>query len=65
MRWTMPCCPSKKSRAKTRVMDDVFINEQGNHVTPAFVSYLRPLLGANLAQAHRLALHRIEKASDA
>jgi 6-phosphofructokinase len=57
--------PIEEVAGKTRVMDDVFINEQGNHVTPAFVSYLRPLLGANLAQAHRLALHRIEKASDA
>lgn len=46
---------------KTKVMEDSFINAQGNHVTPAFVGYLRPLLGVDLARGQRLALHPIEK----
>jgi 6-phosphofructokinase 1 len=46
--------PLEAVAAKTRVMDDAFINAAGNHVTPAFADYLRPLLGAGLPQAHRL-----------
>jgi ATP-dependent phosphofructokinase / diphosphate-dependent phosphofructokinase len=46
--------PLEAVAAKTRVMDDAFINAAGNHVTPAFSDYLRPLLGADLPQAHRL-----------
>jgi ATP-dependent phosphofructokinase / diphosphate-dependent phosphofructokinase len=36
------------------VMEDTFINAAGNDVTPAFVDYLRPLLGSALPQAERL-----------
>jgi 6-phosphofructokinase 1 len=39
---------------KTRVMDDAFITDNGNDVTDAFASYLRPLLGTGLPEAHRL-----------
>jgi ATP-dependent phosphofructokinase / diphosphate-dependent phosphofructokinase len=39
---------------KTRVMDDTFINGDGNGVTDAFVQYLRPLLGSALPEAARL-----------
>jgi len=39
---------------KTRVMDDAFINGDGNGVTDAFAQYLRPLLGAGLPEASRL-----------
>lgn len=39
---------------KTRVMEDVFINDAGNDVTPAFIDYLRPLLGAGLPETARL-----------
>ena len=46
--------PLEAVAAKTRVMDDAFINAAGNHVTPAFADYLRPLLGSGLPQAHRL-----------
>ena len=35
-------------------MDAAFINAEGNDVTPAFVDYLRPLLGSNLPQAERI-----------
>ncbi|MEY2593981.1 MAG: Pyrophosphate--fructose 6-phosphate 1-phosphotransferase [Pseudomonadota bacterium] len=46
--------PLEAVAAKTRVMDGSFINEAGNDVTPAFIEYLRPLLGSNLPQAERL-----------
>jgi ATP-dependent phosphofructokinase / diphosphate-dependent phosphofructokinase len=39
---------------KTRVMEDHFITEAANDVTPAFFDYLRPLLGSNMPQASRL-----------
>ena len=35
----------KEIAAKTRLMPDSFINKAGNHVTDAFLHYLRPLLG--------------------
>ncbi len=34
--------------AKTKLMSDDFINNEGNHVTDAFKSYLAPLLGSNM-----------------
>jgi 6-phosphofructokinase len=40
--------------AKTRTMDDAFIDEQGTGVTEAFRRYLRPLLGRELPEVHRL-----------
>jgi 6-phosphofructokinase 1 len=46
--------PLEVVAAKTRVMDDAFINPEGNDVTPAFMAYLRPLLGSGLPQAARL-----------
>ena len=39
---------------KTRVMEDAFIADSGSDVTDAFASYLRPLLGSGLPEAHRL-----------
>ena len=48
--------------AKTRVMEDEFINEAGNDVTPAFHDYLRPLLGANLPPVARLRGALVKKA---
>ena len=39
---------------KTRVMEDEFIHASGTGVTDAFRDYLRPLLGANMPDAHRL-----------
>jgi 6-phosphofructokinase 1 len=47
--------------AKTRVMDDAFINAEGNGVTAAFADYLRPLLGGTMPQAHRLRGAAVEK----
>ncbi len=40
--------------AKTRHMPDEFINADGNHVTDAFRSYLRPLLGDDMPYLERL-----------
>lgn len=46
---------------KTKVMPDAFINAQGNHVTPAFMDYLRPLVGGDLPTIARLRDHRVAK----
>jgi 6-phosphofructokinase 1 len=40
--------------AKTKVMPDKFINEQGNDVTEDFWTYCRPLVGSGLPQPHRI-----------
>jgi 6-phosphofructokinase 1 len=47
--------------AKTRVMEDGLIAASGNHVTPAFHDYLRPLLGSGLPQAARLRMEPVAK----
>ncbi len=46
---------------KTKVMPDDFINAEGNHVTPAFLDYARPLLGGELATVARLRDARVPK----
>ena len=46
--------PLEAVAGKTRVMDDAFINADGNGVTDAFRMYLRPLLGAGMPEASRL-----------
>jgi ATP-dependent phosphofructokinase / diphosphate-dependent phosphofructokinase len=46
--------PLEAVAAKTRTMDAAFINAAGNDVTPAFMDYLRPLLGEQLPRAARL-----------
>ena len=53
--------PLEAVAAKTKVMDDAFINAAGNDVTAAFRDYLRPLLGSDLPQAHRLRAAAVEK----
>jgi 6-phosphofructokinase 1 len=53
--------PLEAVAAKTRVMDDAFINAAGNGITPAFADYLRPLLGNDLPQAHRLRGAAVDK----
>ncbi len=47
---------------KTRVMEDEFIAAAGNDITPAFVDYLRPLLGSGMPQPTRLSGHKVPKA---
>ena len=39
---------------KTRVMADAFIAPSGSDITPAFLAYLRPLLGSGLSRPARL-----------
>ena len=39
---------------KTKVMDDPFIASSDSDITPAFLAYLRPLLGSGLPQPARL-----------
>ena len=39
---------------KTKVMDDAFIASSDRDITPAFLAYLRPLLGSGLPQPARL-----------
>jgi 6-phosphofructokinase 1 len=48
---------------KTRHMPDEFINAAGNHVTPAFIDYLRPLIGGGLLDPCQLrsASNRVAK----
>ena len=57
--------PLEAVAGKTRVMEDVFIADGpgngSNGVTDAFRSYLRPLLGSDMPQAHRLRGHPVAK----
>ncbi len=46
---------------KTKVMDDSLIAACGTDVTPAFMDYLRPLLGRDMPEAQRLAAPAVEK----
>lgn len=46
--------PLETVAGKTRVMEDALIADSGTDVTPAFVDYLRPLLGSDLPEPHRL-----------
>ncbi|MFL6707381.1 MAG: 6-phosphofructokinase [Massilia sp.] len=46
---------------KTRVMEDDLIDAAGTDITPAFIAYLRPLLGSGFPAAHRLRAAPVEK----
>jgi 6-phosphofructokinase 1 len=46
---------------KTRTMPDEFITDDGTNVTDAFRMYLRPLLGSDMPEVHRLRLNPVEK----
>lgn len=45
----------------TKSMPDSFINQEGNNVTEEFKNYLRPLLGSNMPEAHRLRAPKVLK----
>ncbi|MCL2063774.1 MAG: 6-phosphofructokinase [Candidatus Cloacimonetes bacterium] len=47
--------------AKTRLMPDDFINQEGNNITSSFLMYCRPLIGSGFMQAHRLNAPKVEK----
>jgi 6-phosphofructokinase len=53
--------PLEEIAAKTRKMPDEFINQEGNDVTDAFLSYVRPLLGSGFGSAHKLRAPRAAK----
>ncbi|HEY1147273.1 MAG TPA: 6-phosphofructokinase [Pseudoduganella sp.] len=53
--------PLETVAGKTRTMDEAFINAAGTGVTPAFLDYLRPLLGSGLPDAHRLRAPAVPK----
>jgi 6-phosphofructokinase 1 len=57
-----PLIPLETVAGKTRVMEDHFIGEAANDVTPAFHDYLRPLIGADLPRVARLRAHAVAKA---
>jgi 6-phosphofructokinase 1 len=46
---------------KTRVMEDGFINEAANGVTPAFHDYIRPLLGSGIPDVEQLRMTKVAK----
>ncbi len=47
--------------ARTKVMADEFIASSGSDVTPAFLQYLRPLLGSDLPKPARLRADAVAK----
>ncbi|MBN2797223.1 MAG: 6-phosphofructokinase [Clostridia bacterium] len=53
--------PLEMIAAKTKHMPDEFINEERNGVTQAFVNYVRPLVGSNMPEPHRIRAPRVEK----
>ncbi|MBV8281547.1 MAG: 6-phosphofructokinase [Candidatus Eremiobacteraeota bacterium] len=57
-----PLVPLETVAGKTRVMEDAFISEADNDVTPAFRDYLRPLIGSDLPAIARLRAATVEKA---
>ena len=57
-----PLIPIETVAGKTRVMEDVLINEQGNDVTAEFFDYLRPLLGADMPEVAKLRAAKVAKA---
>ncbi len=53
--------PLAEVAAKTRTMPDAYINAEGNNVTAAFRTYVRPLMGSGLHSAHRIRAPRVGK----
>jgi ATP-dependent phosphofructokinase / diphosphate-dependent phosphofructokinase len=58
-----PLIPLEAVAGKTRVMEDHFINADGNDVTPSFTGYLRPLVGEDMPEVARLRAAKVEKAN--
>ena len=46
---------------KTKVMADDLIDPSGHDISPAFVDYLKPLLGSDMPEPHRLEADRVAK----
>lgn len=47
--------------AKTKHMSDEFINEQGNHITEAFIKYAEPLIGTDFKKTVSLDAPMVKK----
>ena len=56
-----PLIPLESVAGKTRVMEDELIAPSANDVTPAFLDYLRPLIGAAFAPVSRLRAPSVPK----
>jgi len=57
--------PLENIAAKTKVMPDEFLNEDGNNITDAFRLYLRPLLGSGAFDMARLRNYPVPRATAA
>lgn len=53
--------PLEDVAGKTQVMADKFIADCATDVTPAFIEYLKPMVGSDMTYAHRLQAPVIEK----
>ncbi len=53
--------PFENVAAKTRTMEDEFINEAGNNVTDAFIAYARPLIGSGYRTPARIRAPKVPK----
>ena len=53
--------PLKDIAAKTKVMPDEFLANNGHDVTDKFLLYLRPLLGSGMPEISRLRLNKVPK----
>ena len=60
-RFSTGLVPLQKVANQEKSLPDNFINADGNHVTPAFKDYVRPLLGGPLPPYVTLASHRVPK----
>jgi 6-phosphofructokinase 1 len=53
--------PLEEIAAKTKVMPDEFLADNGHDVTDRFLLYLRPLLGSGMPEISRLRLNKVPK----
>ena len=53
--------PLEEIAAKTKVMPDEFLADNGHDVTDKFLLYLRPLLGSGMPEISRLRLNKVPK----
>jgi 6-phosphofructokinase 1 len=53
--------PLVEIAAKTKVMSQEFLSDNGHDVTSKFQLYLRPLLGSGFPESSRLRMNRVPK----
>lgn len=56
--------PLEDVAGKTQVMADRFISDCETDVTPAFIDYLKPMIGSNMPEAYRLEAPSVDKILD-